>query len=201
MGASYTDGSGYASHAFLFSGGSMQDLGTLPGRLASVATAVNKLGQVVGYADTNGSALQAFLYSGGSMQSLGTGEACAINDAGQVVGETLSSSGAARAFLYSGGVLKDLNTLITTAGWTLEEATGINDSGQICGYGIGPGGHTEAFLLTRSSAIQSQWGVNGSGTWSTASNWTGGIVPGGLAQDTADFGTALTSGTATRDLG
>ena len=32
----------------------MQDIGTLPGKPASVATAVNKPGQIVGYADTNG---------------------------------------------------------------------------------------------------------------------------------------------------
>ena len=41
-----------------------------------------------------------------------------------------------------------------------------------------------------------QWGVNSGGTWSTATNWSGGNVPGVNPQDTAVFGTILTSGTA-----
>ena len=41
--------------------------------------------------------------------------------------------------------------------------------------------------------------ANGSGTWSGNANWTGGNVP-GATQDTAVFGTALTSGTATVNL-
>ena len=41
-----------------------------------------------------------------------------------------------------------------------------------------------------------QWGVNSGGTWSTATNWSGGNVPGFNPQDAAVFGTVLTSGTA-----
>ena len=42
-------------------------------------------------------------------------------------------------------------------------------------------------------------GQNGSGTWLDSANWTGGNVP-GVPQDTAIFGPALTSGTATVTL-
>lgn len=39
-------------NAFLYSGGSMQDLGTLTGGTYSVATAISDNGQIVGYAKT-----------------------------------------------------------------------------------------------------------------------------------------------------
>ena len=158
VGAAYNNTSGYGSEAFLFSG-SMQAVGTLPTQPASVATAVNNIGQVVGYGDTGGAAPHAFLYSGGSMQNLGAGQATAINNLGQVVGQELIGD-SYHAFLSSGGgTMQDLNSLLSSSGsgWTLAVATGINDSGQICGYGIGPSGQTEAFLLTRISPLDVQW--------------------------------------------
>src|SRR5579862_4648595 len=57
--------SGGAQHAFLYSAGSMTDLGTLGGA-TSCGYAINAGGQVTGYADT-GSASHAFLYSGGPL--------------------------------------------------------------------------------------------------------------------------------------
>jgi autotransporter-associated beta strand protein len=45
------------------------------------------------------------------------------------------------------------------------------------------------------SSINGQWATNGGGVWSGTANWTGGNVP-GTPQDTAVFGTVLTSGTA-----
>ena len=45
------------------------------------------------------------------------------------------------------------------------------------------------------SVINGQWATNGGGAWSGTANWTGGNVP-GTPQDTAVFGTVLTSGTA-----
>ncbi len=49
-----------------------------------------------------------------------------------------------------------------------------------------------------SQTINGTWATNGPGTWSTSGNWTGGVP--GSGQDTAVFGTALTSGTATVTL-
>ncbi len=49
-----------------------------------------------------------------------------------------------------------------------------------------------------SQTINGTWATNGPGTWSTSGNWTGGVP--GSGQDTAVFGAALTSGTATVTL-
>src|ERR1700730_8555199 len=58
-------------HAFLYSNGSMIDLGTLGGTY-SEGHAVNDSGQVTGEATTTGNtARHAFLYSGGSMIDVG----------------------------------------------------------------------------------------------------------------------------------
>ncbi|MGA2254373.1 MAG: autotransporter-associated beta strand repeat-containing protein, partial [Thermoguttaceae bacterium] len=57
----------------------------------------------------------------------------------------------------------------------------------------------EVDLTISATPISGQWANNGSGTWSGTANWTGGNVP-GAPQDTAVFGAALTSGTATVTL-
>ena len=61
--------------------------------------------------------------------------------------------------------------------------------------------HSENFAIdgltiaTTSSVTNGQWATNGSGVWSGPGNWTGGVSP-DTGQDTAVFGTVLTSGTA-----
>ena len=127
-------------HAFLYSGGSLIDLGSLEGRLGnSYGQGINDLGQVVGDADFGGGT-HAFLYEGGPLIDLGTlggddSEALGINDAGQIVGSSSlclgPSSGAGcttttHAFLYSAGVMTDIGTL----GGNYSEATAINASGR-----------------------------------------------------------------------
>jgi probable HAF family extracellular repeat protein len=137
-------------HAFLWSGGSMRDLG--PG----AAYAINDTGQVVGYAVVADGPYHAVLWSGGSMRDLGTlggrdTAAYGINNASQVVGRAGvqgDSSSTSHAFLWSGGAMQDLNSLIpANSGWVLEDATGVNDAGQICGSGT-HNGVGRAFLLT-----------------------------------------------------
>ena len=92
-----SDRSGGYSHAFLYSNGTMTDLGTLPGGLDSEGYGINASGQVVGYSEINsGSDIRAFLYSNGTMTDLNSliDPACgwtlldayAINDSGQIVG-------------------------------------------------------------------------------------------------------------------
>jgi probable HAF family extracellular repeat protein len=150
VGSSQTTGDA-GTDAFLYSGGSMIDLGTLGGiNSSSDAFGINADGQVVGVSwtvvDLSGGGIsatgEAFLYSGGVMTDLGTlgapgNGANGINDSGQVVGLSSTTGGGEDAFLYSGGTMIDLNSLLPAgSGWQLEDATGINDSGQIVGYGL-----------------------------------------------------------------
>ena len=67
---SSTTGAG-VSHAFLYSGGKMQDLDAFRG-YRSYAYGINTAGQVVGSFGATGKAALAFLYSDGKMKSLGT---------------------------------------------------------------------------------------------------------------------------------
>jgi probable HAF family extracellular repeat protein len=155
-------------HAFLWSGGRMNDLGTLPGGNYSQANAINNGGQEAGYSEVSepdptsaacvGTEVNAFhpaLWQNGSPIDLGPlpGDADALafgmNNTGQVVGRSGAFCGPARATLWQNGTGIDLNTVIpATSGWYLLRAFAINDLGQITGAGISPSGHMHAYLLT-----------------------------------------------------
>ena len=119
-----------ADHAFLYSNGTMSDLGTLGGTI-SRAYGINTNGQVIGEStDANGNG-RAFLYTAGTMTDLGTvvgfpSGATAINGSGQVVGWA-----GGHAFLYSNGTMTDLGTL---SGYAKSCAQAINSGGQVVGW-------------------------------------------------------------------
>ncbi len=153
VGISTIAGDSLWGHAFLYSGGTMTDLGTLGGT-QSVAWGINDSGQVVGFSDTASGQYHAFLYSGGTMTDLDTlpggtySYAWVINNSGQVVGDADTPSGQVHAFLYSGGTMTDLGTL---PGWSNSHAYGINNSGQVVGSFNDPdSGWGHAFLYTQS---------------------------------------------------
>jgi probable HAF family extracellular repeat protein len=124
-----------ASHAFLYSGGIMQDLGTLINPSGnSVGEGINSSGQVTGDSTITSGDTHAFLYSNGVMEDLDTlggtsSYGRSINDSGQVTGSSSLADGCGHAFLYSDGVMEDIGAL---AGC---DARGIyiNNSGQITG--------------------------------------------------------------------
>jgi probable HAF family extracellular repeat protein len=138
------------SHAFLYSGCAMTDLGTLGGGGAtgttnSCATAINDNGQIAGISDisstTNGP--DAFLYSGGTMTDLGgicdeynESYANGINNSGQVVGQALTDceDGYGKPFLYIGGTMTQLIVPFWVSSTLQSGCYGINASGQIVGY-------------------------------------------------------------------
>src|SRR5437763_3871453 len=92
-------------HAFLYSKGQMQDLGTLG--TYSRGSAINNTGQVTGTTDSSTDLFRAFLYNEGQMQNLGTLEGhvvgghslgYGIKNLGQITG---NSNG--HAYLYGKG--------------------------------------------------------------------------------------------------
>ena len=162
VGESYLSGD-IGSHAILYDGTALRDLGTLGGTYTS-ATGINASGQVVGYSyisDDNHT--HAFFHNGTAMLDLGTltldgfgiSRGFGINARGHVVGDSYTISGY-HGFLYDGTwrdpvivPMRDLSTLaeVTGAGWQqIEFAAGINDSGQIVGGGI-IGGNFHAYRL------------------------------------------------------
>ena len=142
------------THAVIFSGGSIQDLGTLGGP-ASEARSINNLGQVAGMADTADGHTHAFLWTSGTMQDLGTlpgdsdSRAGHVNDSGMVVGAS-QGSGGTRAFFWStaGG----MEAIPTLNGGAYSEAFGVNNQGQVVGESDSSLG-ARAFVWTHNAGI------------------------------------------------
>jgi probable HAF family extracellular repeat protein len=165
-------------HAVLWSGGSVQDLGTLGTGFYSEAWGVNSLGQVVGWSYTNGGSgltgVHGFLWSQADglvdlTPDSDTGNALDINDAGQVTGYK-TALGGYHAFRWQGGTFVDLGVLPGFAhsfGWA------INASGQVTGNSTTASGNSERlFRSIDGGALQDlggegehnvAWGINASG--------------------------------------
>jgi probable HAF family extracellular repeat protein len=157
-----------AFRSFLYSNGTITDLGLLPGCSESIAQRINANGQVVGCGENSGG-LRAFRYSNGSMTDLGTlpgyvySVADGINTSGQIVGQSyrgdpLNPSTQSHAYLYDNGTMHDLGTL----GGTASAACGINDSGQIVGTAATTNGNWHAFLCNSNGAMQDLGTLGGS---------------------------------------
>ena len=119
-------------HAALWSGGAIQDLGTLGGA-TSEAHGINESGDIVGESDTS-SGPHAFLWKDGTMQDLGvlpgdtSSRADHVNDRGMVVGES-EGSGGVRAFVWTSS--DGMRPLASDGIYS--EAFDINSEGQVVG--------------------------------------------------------------------
>jgi probable HAF family extracellular repeat protein len=141
-------------HAYVWTNGSWNDLGTFGGP-ASSGIAVNNLGHATGVAFLTASVGHVFLYNGTKLIDCGTlggnyGNAGGLNNQDMIVGYCeLADNVTNHAFIYSNGVMTDLNTLIpANTGWTLTDARGINDAGDIAAEGTNAAGQQDSFLLT-----------------------------------------------------
>jgi len=184
-----TNYDGTHPHAFLYSNGSMIDLGTLGGT-TSHGLGINDSSQVTGFSFITGNTyFHAFLYSGGSMIDLGVlppphnfnSFGNGVNNSGDVTG---SSGFTAHAYLYSGGPMIDTGTL----GGDQAAGFAINDSGQITGYSqITPGqiNPYHAFLYSGSIIDLGSLGVPG-----TPSDHSEGYSINSLGQVTGSTGTS-----------
>jgi len=150
-------------HAVVWSGGSIQDLGTLGTGAYSEAWGINNTGQVVGYSYTNGGGFpyHAFLYT----PSVGmvdltpesdTGYATDINDAGQVTGYK-TAFGGYHAFRWQEGSFVDLGVL---PGFAHSFGLAINASGRVAGSSSSATGNSERFVRsTDGDGLQDLGGV------------------------------------------
>ena len=133
------------AHAFRWSEGTLEDLGTLGGDGHSIGNAIDEDGRVVGRATTSSGEDHAFIRDREGMHDLGTlpgctwSEATGINDKGRIVGTSkfCTSFADEHAFLFRNGRLFDLNDLAPAAdGFTYVRAFGINGAGTIIGFAV-----------------------------------------------------------------
>ena len=145
---SYTNADGH-QHAFLYTHGVVQDLGTLGGSY-SVGIAVNDSSEVTGSSrpsDASGDE-HAFLHNGVFMDDLGTlggaiSQGRGINASGEITGEADVSATARHAFWFDGLTLHDLGV---TGGAGSSGGFDLTDTGLITGGSITEGGARHAFF-------------------------------------------------------
>jgi probable HAF family extracellular repeat protein len=191
---------------FVFTGGSMKNLGTLGGAQSMVfGFGINAFGAAVGEFDTGpNTGTRGFLHDGAAMIDIGNlggsggisfTRAQGINAAGKVVGSSPTTSFRTHAFVWSNGMMTDLGTL----GGSDSAATAINEAGQIVGSADTAAGQHHAFLWS-AAAMTDLGTLGGSGSIAAAINSAGQVV--GAADTTAGERHAfLWSGGAMMHLG
>jgi probable HAF family extracellular repeat protein len=152
---------------FLYSGGTITQLGTLGGGPQTFVNGMNDAGVIVGSSLPLEGTYHAYVYSAGAMTDLGTpyeyeSSANGINNSGDIVGSIAGWAVEApeHAFLYSGGVMHDLGTF----GGLTSLANGINDSGLIVGS-VGTDTGRWGFLYNGSTAWDLNMLVSGAYGW------------------------------------
>jgi probable HAF family extracellular repeat protein len=211
-----TDLPGYngdiVNHAFLYSGGSLKDLGVLKtlstASRYSVAFSINDHGQVVGYSTTSSDDTffsHPFLWSAGHMTDLGTlggidlGYATWINDRGVIIGQSPIRTGDQHSFIWQGAGLQDLLLNNPSLG-VHAYVSSINNRNQICGT-LTDSHRSLAFLWENGHITQLLGTLGGTNSYAKAINIRGHIV--GVSNLKGDIGShAFAYGNGTMyDLG
>lgn len=142
--------------AFLWSGGSATNLGTLSGGSSSYGRGINDAGQVVGSSNAGQSAMVPVTWSGTNISALpllaGTtsGEAWSVNAVGQIVGYVSGQANVNRPVVWTNGTASALDVPV---GWTGGYAWSINNFGQIAGAISVPGDTTLHAAIWNQSVI------------------------------------------------
>ena len=184
----------HLAHAFVWSNGTMTDLGTLGGNF-SAGYAINLSGEVAGFADTS-TGQEASLWNGQNMTGLGVpldSAANGINDSGQVVGDWETTSAGLQPFLDSNGTITDLPEPRFVATSNLGcAADAINNNAQIAGTCWGWNRKLALIyadlVLWQNGTVTDLGTLGGERSTAAAINDNGQIV---------GYGTALGSGVAT----
>ena len=172
----YYDPTFTIQRAFINTGGSFLDIGTLGGDYTS-ANSINDNGQVVGTGYLASGNHHAFLYSGGNMTDLGTlggtqSNGASINLAGTVSGTSTIANGSSRAFIYttSGGMVA-----LGTLGGSDSTGAGINDLGQVTGFSSTGAGSSHAFIYS-GGPLQDLGTLGGNSSYASGINNFGMVV-------------------------
>ena len=150
-------GPGLRSHAFLYSGGTMIDLGTFGGfdnSIFSGAAAINESGTIVGRSSTPPkfglTYSYGFIYENGIMTRLVSlladenSGATDINNQGQIVGTAVGGFATRRAVIWENGTIISLHNGV---GHVNSKALRINNSGDVVGLALnGAFDITSAFI-------------------------------------------------------
>jgi probable HAF family extracellular repeat protein len=135
------------THAFLYTGAGLKDIGTLGGTY-SEGTSINNRGEVAGISTVGNGATHLFLYIQGHMRDLGTaaGQAfvsAAITDRGEILASTADSGGVGTSYLYRNNGFFKLPF----------PASGINNSTEIVGTKPAATAVSRAYLYFRGISI------------------------------------------------
>ncbi len=182
-------------HAFLYSNGTMSDLGTLGGTF-SKGYAINLSGEVVGTADTK-TGTDGFLWNGKSMLDLGTWTPSGIDNVGQIAG-TCGPNPGNHACLYSNGTLSQLPDPSTFAAVNCG-GNAINANGQIVGTCDDTSSYEHAVLWQNGTATDLGT-FGGPQATAAAINNLGQVVGWAQTSTDANHGFLWSNGTMT-DLG
>jgi probable HAF family extracellular repeat protein len=193
----------HPGHAFLWSNGTMTDLGTLGG-LDSEGNAINDNGEVVGTSNTSNGGSSAFADQNGVMTAIDPGSATAVNDSGEIAGAgpfpVAGTPGDVfqQAFTFQNGQTTVLG-LIPGEGGVFSDATGINGSGEVVGSGDNSASDERAWKY-QNGTMTDIGTLGGPQASATAINSSGQIV--GFAQTSSDADHGfLYSGVKMTDLG
>lgn len=171
-------------HGFIYSNGSLQDLGTLVGGNYVFTRAINDDGTVIGQAYTaDDTCTQAYFYRNGVMSPIGT---CAttqgaffINKRGNIVGITPRNSNNRQQGFFSkdGTSVVTMNCLnnLPCSGRSYTSPSDMNDKGQVTGFARDSAGVDHPYLY-QNGVMKDLGSLGGQGGWGFAINASGAVT-------------------------